>query len=151
MMKYNDPQQMALTGVKTPQAVIYKSESHKLCQAFPVKEGQTIIQGQPVALNNDGTIQGYAGTGIYLGIAITDSEFPAYPGNEVTVMMEGFAVVYGVATAAVVTGYVTPSAPDEDSLYTKYTNTASSGTTASNFIAISAADAANDLIQVLVK
>lgn len=151
MMKYNDPQQMALTGVKTPQAVIYKSESHKLCQAFPVKEGQTIIQGQPVALNNDGTIQGYAGTGIYLGIAITDSEFPAYPGNEVTVMMEGFAVVYGIATAAVVTGYVTPSVPDEDSLYTKYANTASSGTTASNFIAISAADAANDLIQVLVK
>ena len=149
MMKYNNPQQMVLTGVKTPQAVIYKSESHKLCQAFPVKEGQTIIQGQPVALNDDGTIQGYAGTGVYLGIAITDSEFPAYPGNEVTVMMQGFAVVYGVATAKVTTGYVTPSAPDEDSFYTKYTNTSSGA--ASDFIAISAADAANDLIQVLVK
>lgn len=43
-------------GSRTPQAVIYKSESHKLHQAFPVKSGDTIVQGQPVKLNNDGTI-----------------------------------------------------------------------------------------------
>ena len=29
-------------GSRTPQAVIYKSESHKLHQAFPVKKGDTI-------------------------------------------------------------------------------------------------------------
>ena len=149
MMKYNNPQEMAIVGVKTPQAVIYKSESHKLHQAFVVKEGDTIIQGQPVMLNNDGTISPYIGTGIYLGIAITDSVYPAYPGNEVTVMVEGFAVVYGVASAALTAGYVNPAAPDQDSLYVKYANTASSA--ASNFIALNAADAAGDLVQVLVK
>lgn len=36
-------------GSRTPQAVIYKSESHKLHQAFPVKKGDTIVQGQPVS------------------------------------------------------------------------------------------------------
>lgn len=149
MMKYNNPQEMAIVGVKTPQAVIYKSESHKLHQAFTVKAGDTIIQGQPVMLNADGTISPYVGTGIYLGIAITDSVYPAYPGDEVTVMVQGFAVVYGVATAAVTAGYVTPSAPDEDSLYTNYTNTSASA--ASNFIALNTADAKGDLIQVLVK
>ena len=46
----------------------YKSESHKLHQAFPVKKDEVILQGQPVQLNNDGTIQAYFGTGIYLGI-----------------------------------------------------------------------------------
>lgn len=149
MTKFNNPQEMAIVGVKTPQAVIYKSESHKLHQAFTVKQGDTIIQGQPVMLNADGTISPYVGTGIYLGIAITDSVYPAYPGNEVTVMVQGFAVVYGVATAAVTAGYVTPSAPDEDSLYTKYANTTASA--ASNFIALNTADADGDLIQVLVK
>lgn len=149
MMKYNNPQEMAIVGVKTPQAVIYKSESHKLHQAFVVKDEQTIIQGQPVMLNTDGTISPYTGTGIYLGIAITDSVYPAYPGNEVTVMVEGFAVVYGVASAALTAGYVNPAVPDQDSLYVKYANTASSA--ASNFIALNAADAAGDLVQVLVK
>ena len=48
-------------GGRTPQAVIYKSESHKLHQAFPVKSGDTIVQGQPVKLNDDGTISPYTG------------------------------------------------------------------------------------------
>ena len=149
-MKYNNPQDMAIVGVKTPQAVIYKSESHKLHQAFVVKDEETIIQGQPVMLNADGTISPYVGgEGVYLGIAMTDSVYPAYPGNEVTVMVEGFAVVYGVASAALTAGYVNPAAPDKDSLYVKYANTASSA--ASNFIALNAADAAGDLVQVLVK
>ena len=48
-------------GSRTPQAVIYKSESHKLHQAFPVKKDDIIVQGQPVKLNNDGTISPYTG------------------------------------------------------------------------------------------
>lgn len=48
-------------GGRTPQAVVYKSESHKLHQAFPVKKGDTIVQGQAVKLNEDGTISPYTG------------------------------------------------------------------------------------------
>lgn len=90
-------------GGRTPQAVIYKSESHKLHQAFPVKDGDTIVQGQPVKLNTDGTISPYTGAEgeVYLGIAVNYSKYPAYPataaGVEVTVMMEGFAVIHGIA------------------------------------------------------
>ena len=52
----NDPQQLTLFGERTPRAVIYKSESHKLHQAFNVKAGEKIVQGMPVALNEDGLI-----------------------------------------------------------------------------------------------
>ena len=37
----NKDQPMTLFGEKTPRAVIYKSESHKLHQAFCVKDGET--------------------------------------------------------------------------------------------------------------
>lgn len=150
-MKLNNPQLMAKVGVPTPQTVIYKSESHKLHQAFVFKAGDTIIQGQPVMLNTDGTISPYLGAAktVYLGIAVTNSQFPAYPGDEVTVMVSAFAVVYGVATAKVDCGYVTPSAPAEDSQYVGYTNTAEGA--ASEFIAITPAAAKDDLLQVLIK
>ena len=37
-------------GGTTPRVVIYKSESHKLHQAFPVKDSVKIYAGNPVAL-----------------------------------------------------------------------------------------------------
>jgi hypothetical protein len=48
----NQDQPMTLFGEKTPRAVIYKSESNKLHQAFCVKENKVIHQGMPVALDN---------------------------------------------------------------------------------------------------
>lgn len=147
MMVYNNPQDMTIMGVKTPQTVVFKSESHKLHQAFVVKEGDTIIQGQPVMLNTDGTISPYTGTGIYLGIAMTDSVYPAYPGNEVTVAVQAFAVIYGKAAATQDCGYVTPNALGEKEMYVPY----AASTEATPFIAINSAGAEGDLIQVLVK
>lgn len=151
-MLYKNPQRMTILGEQTPQAVIYKHESHKLHQAFKVKEGETIIQGQPVKLESDGTISGYTGTGLYLGIAITNSETPAYPqpSVEVTVAVEGFMVVYGVSEAAISScGAVKPSAPAADSLYVKYsTDTVS---TDPKFIALNTTSAADELVQILVK
>lgn len=47
----NQDQPMTLFGEKTPRAVIYKSESNKLHQAFCVKENKVIHQGMPVALD----------------------------------------------------------------------------------------------------
>lgn len=41
-------------GGTTPRVVIYKSESHKLHQAFPVKDSVKIYAGNPVAITTDG-------------------------------------------------------------------------------------------------
>ena len=143
---------LTLVGQKTPRAVIYKSESHKLHQAFIVKSGSTIVKGQPVKLENDGSISPYEGTGIYLGIAVTDSVNPAYQAQrnfpvEVTVMVEGFAIVNWVAAAeSTPAGYVTPGAALLNDRYVKGTTSSSE----TKFIALNAGDT-NEVIQVLVK
>lgn len=153
MIKFNNPQDMALVGQKTPQAVIYKSESHKLHQAFVVKTGENIIQGQPVQINEDGTIQAWKKDGDggrpYIGIAVTDSYYPAYPGNEVTVAVRGFMVVYGLSNGEIKAGPVTPdpTAPvDDTNTYIKYNQG-----TDDEFIALNTASSAGELIQVLVR
>lgn len=142
-------------GGRTPQAVIYKSESHKLHQAFPVKDGDTIVQGQPVKLNTDGTISPYTGVEgeVYLGIAVNYSKYPAYPataaGVEVTVMMEGFAVIHGIAKAEITTTYVqTDGTLDASGTYPNFSPSVSGAET--KFIAINVAEV-DDLIQILVK
>ena len=143
-------------GGRTPQAVIYKSESHKLHQAFPVKDGDTIVQGQPVKLNTDGTISPYTGAEgeVYLGIAVNYSKYPAYPataaGVEVTVMMEGFAVIHGIAKAEITTtGYVqTDGTLDASGTYPNFSPSREGAET--KFIAINVADV-DDLVQILVK
>ena len=141
MIKINNPQDMALVEQKTPQAVIYKSESHKLHQAFVVKTGENIIQGQPVQINEDGRP--------YIGIAVTDSYYPAYPGNEVTVAVRGFMVVYGLSNGEIKAGPVTPdpTAPvDDTNTYIKYNQGIDD-----EFIALNTASSAGELIQVLVR
>lgn len=143
-------------GGRTPQAVIYKNESHKLHQAFPVKDGDTIVQGQPVKLNIDGTISPYTGTEgeVYLGIAVNYSKYPAYPataaGVEVTVMMEGFAVIHGIANGEITTtGYVqTNGTLDASGTYPNFLPSVSGAET--KFIAINVAEV-DDLVQILVK
>lgn len=143
---------MTLVGQKTPRAVIYKSESHKLHQAFCVKADTKIVKGQPVKLETDGTISPYTGTGIYLGIAVTDNINPAYHAQrnfpvEVTVMVEGFAIVNWVAAAdSTPAGYVTPGAALLNDRYVKGTTSSSE----TKFIALNAGDT-NEVIQVLVK
>lgn len=146
-------------GGRTQQAVIYKSESHKLHQAFPVKSGDTIVQGQPVKLNDDGTISPYTGAAgdMYLGIAVNYSKYPAYPaypanaaGVEVTVMVEAFAIIHGIAKAELTTtGYVkTDGTLDESGTYTNFQPSDANAET--KFIAINVAEV-GDLIQILVK
>lgn len=142
-------------GGRTPQAVIYKSESHKLHQAFPVKDGVTIVQGQPVKLNNEGTISPYTGNEgeVYLGIAVNYSKYPAYPatavGVEVTVMMEGFAVIHGIAKVGIKPGYVqTDGTLDDSGTYPHFSPSENGAET--KFIAINTAEV-DDLVQILVK
>lgn len=152
----NNPQQLTLFGEKTPRAVIYKSESHKLHQAFNVKADTKIVQGMAVALGEDGLIEpfilGGAGSQVYLGIAVTDNVNPAYQGQrnfpvEVTVAVQGYMVLNWVASAALDCGYI---APDGTLLHDRFPVAAAS-TDETNFIALTPADEANDVIQVLIR
>lgn len=145
-------------GYNTPRAAIFKSESHKLHQAFPVKEGESVIQGQPVVLNTDGTIQGFKSTDAVkniIGWAATDSINPAYKESkqhgpiEVTVMVRGYAIIWGVSKAALTTGPVKPTgATDSDNTYAEYE--ADSATAAPIAYNLTPASAAGDLVQILV-
>lgn len=153
-------------GGITPKAVIYKSESHKLHQAFNVKNGDTVVAGQPVVLNEDGTISPYKGTGIYLGVAVNYSKYPVYPPEDinnpqVTVMMEGFAVIHGIVKTTNVTkcGFVNPDGTlDESGIYPNYTPVAEDYLNANtgqpipevHFIAITNGNT-GDIIRILVR
>lgn len=145
-------------GYNTPRAAIFKSESHKLHQAFPVKKGESVIQGQPVVLNTDGTIQGFKSTDAVkniIGWAATDSINPAYKESkqhgpiEVTVMVRGYAIIWGVSKAALTTGPVKPTGvKDVDNTYAEYE--ADSATAAPIAYNLTPASAAGDLVQILV-
>lgn len=152
----NDPQQMTLFGERTPRAVIYKSESHKLHQAFNVKADTKIVQGMAVALGTDGLIEpfipGGAGSQVYLGIAVTDNINPAYQPQrnfpvEVTVAVQGYMILNWVAKEALDCGYINPT---ENLLHDRFV-IAEASTDESQFIAITPADEANDVIQVLIR
>lgn len=145
---------LTLMGEQTPKVVIFKSESHKLCEAFNVAEGKTIIKGMAVALNEDGDITPFTGAEgeVYLGIAITDNVNPAYRAQrnfpvEVTVMVEAFAVVHKVSNGEVKPGYVKPTGTVINKMYEEVAQS----TTETKFISIDAADDANQILRVLVR
>lgn len=144
---------LTLFGEKTPRVVIYKSESHKLHQAFTVADGEKIVKGMPVALTEDGKIKPYKdGEKVYLGIAVTDNVNPAYGAQrnfpvEVTVMMEGYAICNWVSKAALDCGYVQP----DGSLLNDRFSVAATSAEETRFISITKADEANELIQVIIR
>lgn len=149
----NDPQQLTLFGERTPRAVIYKSESHKLHQAFNVKAGEKIVQGMPVALNEDGLIYPYTdpSTQVYLGVAVTDNVNPAYQPQrnfpvEVTVAVEGYMICNWVSNGIIEAGYVTPDGELLNDRFVKANQGISTP-----FIALNPAEEANEVIQVLIK
>lgn len=152
----NDPQQLTLFGERTPRAVIYKSESHKLHQAFNVKAGEKIVQGMPVALNEDGLIYPCTdpSTQVYLGVAVTDNVNPAYQPQrnfpvEVTVAVEGYMICNWVSNETIEAGYVTPDGKLLNDRFVK-ANKANKGIS-TPFIALNPAEEANEVIQVLIK
>lgn len=140
-------------GSKTPKSAIHKSESQKLHQSFEVKASEEILSGSPVQIEADGTISNYLGTGIYIGIAITDSKDSAYTAGqvkEVTVMVTGYAIVYGISAAAAGTGYVKPTEkPTNGSAYTKYAVAADADP--KNFIALNKTTGIDEVVMILVK
>lgn len=151
-------------GGTTPRVVIYKSESHKLHQAFPVKASVKIYAGNPVAITTDGTIEllTEANEANYLGIAVTDNNNPAYKESanagpvEVTVAVQGFMIINAISEAALNAGPVEiGTGMDATNHFTKFKTFAQAGADAAtrpvNFISLTKASAKDELIQVLCK
>lgn len=151
-------------GGTTPRVVIYKSESHKLHQAFPVKASVKIYAGNPVAITPDGTIELLtdANEANYLGIAVTDNNNPAYKESanagpvEVTVAVQGFMIINAISEAALNAGPVEiGTGMDATNHFTKFKTFTQAGADAAthpvNFISLTKASAKDELIQVLCK
>lgn len=151
-------------GGTTPRVVIYKSESHKLHQAFPVKASVKIYAGNPVAITTDGTIEllTKGNEANYLGIAVTDNINPAYKESanagpvEVTVAVQGFMIINAISEAALNAGPVEiGTGMDATNHFTKFKTftqaDAASATRPVNFISLTKASAKGELIQVLCK
>lgn len=149
-------------GGTTPRVVIYKSESHKLHQAFPVKASVKIYAGNPVAITTDGTIELLtdANEANYLGIAVTDNINPAYKESanaghvEVTVAVQGFMIINAISEAALNAGPVEiGTGMDATNHFTKFKTftQAAAATRPVNFISLTKASAKDELIQVLCK
>lgn len=149
-------------GGTTPRVVIYKSESHKLHQAFPVKASVKIYAGNPVAITTDGTIEllTKGNETNYLGIAVTDNNNPAYKESanagpvEVTVAVQGFMIINAISEAALNAGPVEiGTGMDATNHFTKFKTftQADAATRPVNFISLTKASAKDELIQVLCK
>lgn len=153
-------------GGTTPRVVIYKSESHKLHQAFPVKGSVKIYAGNPVAITADGTIEllTKGNEANYLGIAVTDNTNPAYKGSanagsvEVTVAVQGFMIINAISDseATLNAGPVEiGTGMDATNHFTKFKTFTQAGAEAAtrpvNFISLTKASAKGELIQVLCK
>lgn len=153
-------------GGTTPRVVIYKSESHKLHQAFPVKAPVKIYAGNPVAITGEGTIEllTKANEANYLGIAVTDSNNPAYKGSanadlmEVTVAVQGFMIINAISETSLAAGPVEIGTGTDDTNPNPFTKfkafsqaSADAATRPVNFISLTKALAKGELIQVLCK
>lgn len=151
-------------GGTTPRVVIYKSESHKLHQAFPVKASVKIYAGNPVAITIDGTIELLTkdNEANYLGIAVTDNINPAYKESanagpvEVTVAVQGFMIINAISEAALNAGPVEiGTGMDATNHFTKFKTFTQAGADAAtrpvSFISLTKASAKDELIQVLCK
>lgn len=151
-------------GGTTPRVVIYKSESHKLHQAFPVTAPVKIYAGNPVAITSEGTIEllTAANEANYLGIAVTDSTNPAYKESanagsvEVTVAVQGFMIINAISETALGAGPVEiGTGMDATNHFTKFKTftqaAAAAATRPVNFISLTKASAKDELIQVLCK
>jgi hypothetical protein len=153
-------------GGTTPRVVIYKSESHKLHQAFPVKAHVKIYAGNPVAITSEGTIELLTkdNEANYLGIAVTDNNNPAYKESanaghgEVTVAVQGFMIINAISEDTLDAGPVEIGAgmdATNTNHFTKFKAFTQAGADAAtrpmNFISLTKVSAKDELIQVLCK
>lgn len=148
---------MALTkfGEKTKTVFLNEAESHKLHLAFTVADEQSVQRGQPCKLDEDGNILPIANDGTEDKLIIGYSIHNAEEGDEATLAMVGYAVIFAMSGAALNPGPARYSGVNgTDGTYTNYVTVAAGADDlypGMNGWAIDAAAGANELIRVILK
>lgn len=112
--------QFTAIGQQTKTIFLNEAESHKLHLAFTVAAGQTVKKGQPVKLNNAGEILTPALDGSENHLIIGYSIMNTAAGEECTIAMRAYAVVFAVSAASQNAGPVSFNGFGTDTDYTKY-------------------------------
>jgi hypothetical protein len=143
-------------GDKTKSVFLNEAESHKLHLAFEVADGEEIFRGQPVKLDSDGLLVPAIGDGTDQKLIIGYSIHNAAEGDEATVAIRGFAVVWAMSAEALTPGaveYTSQSVVVGDEIYQKYSQAAAGADTlypTMNGIVIDEATAADELVRVIL-
>lgn len=142
--------QMTAFGGKTKTIFLNEAESHKLHLAFTVATGQTVKKGQPVILNTDGeilppgTVDGTLNPQI-IGYSVQN----AAAGEECTIAMRAYCVIFAQASAVQNAGLVSYNGIGTDTDYTKYATEATAAE--SNGWSLDKATAIGQMIRVALK
>lgn len=141
---------MALTsfGEQTKSIFLNEVEGDKLHLAF---EATTVVKkGQPVMMSGDDTIAAATAGGAdnykVIGYSIQDGKV----GDQVTVAMRGYAVIWAMSGAALAAGPVTYNGVNGgDARYTNYITEATPAEVSG--ISLDTAAAANEMIRVVLQ
>lgn len=137
-------------GGKTKTTFLH-SENHKT--TFEATAAAALKKGQPVKLDADGKVSAWAKTDLlYKCVGYCYGDVAS--GEVVTIWSRGYAIIYGLSTAALDAGPVAfeayNSATDIDGAtgYSEYANSATAAE--NNGWALDQADADNELVRVLL-
>jgi hypothetical protein len=86
-------------GEKTQSIFLNDFENDKLMLGFTVSAGVSVLRGQPVILSNDGTVKPAATDGSEAHKVIGYSVHNGDAGEEITIGMRGYAVLWAKANA----------------------------------------------------
>lgn len=95
---------MPTTIGESTRAIFYKKEAQKLHEAFQVADGETVYEGMPVKLNDDGEILPAAANDTLeiIGYAINENKDvnePVSVNKELSVVMRGQCTILAEASA----------------------------------------------------
>ena len=142
-----------LTALGTPSKTVFLNDpdSHGLHIAFDVKAGDIIKKGMPVKLTGDDEIGVVIGDGTdnhaIIGYAIQNG----VGGDQVTVAVRGYAVVWAASKTANAVGPVFYTGLDSvDPLYSNYEDTGVSAANTNGW-AIDSSVTAHEMIRVILK
>jgi len=143
---------MALTqfGEKTKSVFLKGVESNKIHQEFEVKAGSSVIKGQPLVLNTDGTVLP-AAAGAKSFTVIGYALHTRATGELVTVAMKAYAIVWGQSLGALNAGPVKVGAAPTDTTYGGYVATADAAGADVVGFALDAAAAADELVRIAIQ
>ena len=137
-------------GDATKTVFLNEAESHKLHIAFTA--AVAIKKGQPVKLTDDDTVGLLIGDGTdsdhIVGYSIQNAE----AGDQVTIAMKGYAVIFAMSGGAVTVGPVRYSGVNSgDAMYMNYVDAKTTNLPKMNGQALDSAAGANEIIRVVLQ